>query len=65
MCRVEGWSTRAPARGIQAPKAAPDLVAKAGLDALVDGRDEVLVDDVSRQVHGALSSSVYLRAPGA
>jgi NAD(P)-dependent dehydrogenase (short-subunit alcohol dehydrogenase family) len=51
------------ARHIQIAKVSPDVVAKAGLDALADGRDEVLVDEVSRRVHGALSNSVYLQAP--
>jgi NAD(P)-dependent dehydrogenase (short-subunit alcohol dehydrogenase family) len=48
-------------RGVDVPKATPaDVIAQA-LDAIEAGAEEVFVDEPSRQVHGALSSSVYLK----
>jgi len=48
-------------RGFDVPKATPaDVIAQA-LDAIESGAEEVFVDGPSRQVHQALSSSVYLK----
>lgn len=52
-------------RGLEVPKAAPADVVRLGLDAVEAGDDEVLVDDISRKVKGALSTGIYLRALGA
>ncbi|ONN66089.1 SDR family oxidoreductase [Herbaspirillum sp. VT-16-41] len=48
-------------RGFDAPKSRPEDVVRQTLDALEAGALEVFVDEVSRQVHQALSSSVYLQ----
>jgi len=50
-------------RAVTSPKARPEDVAKAVLEAIESGRDEVLADEVSRQVKGGLSAekAVYLR----
>jgi NAD(P)-dependent dehydrogenase (short-subunit alcohol dehydrogenase family) len=49
-------------RGLDAPKAKPDDIVAAALDALEAGQAEALADDVSRQVKQGLSQSVYLSA---
>jgi short-subunit dehydrogenase len=53
------------ARGIDAPKSTPDAIVARALDALEAGAEEVLADDVTRQVKLGLSANpgVYLRAP--
>lgn len=51
------------AAGVDGPKVHPDDVARQVLAALEAGRDEVLADDISRQVSQGLSSGAYLRAP--
>lgn len=48
-------------RGFDAPKSRPEDVVRQTLDALEAGALEVFVDEASRQVHQALSSSVYLQ----
>lgn len=48
------------ARGFEAPKISPESVVRQTFDAVEAGALEVLVDEPSRQVHKALSSSVYL-----
>lgn len=50
------------ARGVRAPKARPEDVARQVLEALEAGRDEVLADEISRQVKLGLSveRGVYL-----
>ncbi|WP_343653537.1 SDR family oxidoreductase [Herbaspirillum sp.] len=48
-------------RGFDAPKSRPEDVVRQTLDALEAGALEVFVDEVSRQVHQALASSVYLQ----
>lgn len=52
--------------GVQAPKISPDSVAAQILQALANGDDEVLADDVSRQVKAGLSArpGAYLGAAG-
>ena len=45
------------------PKADPKDVVRQVLDALEAGQDEVLADDVSRQVKQGLSAGAYLSAP--
>jgi NAD(P)-dependent dehydrogenase (short-subunit alcohol dehydrogenase family) len=47
-------------RSFDVPKARPEDVVGAALDALEAGQEEVLVDAPTRQVKEALSSSVYL-----
>lgn len=47
-------------RAVDAPKARPEDVVRRVLDALERGDDEVLADEVSQRVKGALSSGVYL-----
>jgi NAD(P)-dependent dehydrogenase (short-subunit alcohol dehydrogenase family) len=53
-------------RGFDVPKSAPDAVVRTALDALEAGANEVLADEVTRQVHAGLSASpaVYLQAMG-
>jgi len=55
------------ARGVEAPKSAPETVVKITLEALERGEKQVLADEISRQVHGGLSADhpVYLGNPGA
>jgi NAD(P)-dependent dehydrogenase (short-subunit alcohol dehydrogenase family) len=48
-------------RGFEVPKATPADVIGQALDAIESGAEEVFVDGPSRQVHQALSSSVYLK----
>ncbi len=48
-------------RAVSAPKVSPADVVRRTLDGLEAGEHEVLADDVSRSVKGALSSGVYLR----
>jgi NAD(P)-dependent dehydrogenase (short-subunit alcohol dehydrogenase family) len=48
-------------RGINVQKAAPADVVRQALDAIEANAEEVFVDDLSRQVHQGLSSSVYLK----
>ena len=50
-------------RGFDAPKSAPDVVVRAVLDALEAGAEEVLADDLTRQVKRGLSAEpgVYLQ----
>jgi NAD(P)-dependent dehydrogenase (short-subunit alcohol dehydrogenase family) len=52
---------------LDAPKAQPADIAKAIIDALQDGQDEVLTDDTSRQVKQGMTAPrpVYLGAPRA
>ena len=51
-------------RGIEMPKSSPDVVVRRALDALEAGADEVLADDITRQVKQGLSAEpgVYLLA---
>lgn len=55
------------AGGVQAPKTAPEDVARQLLDALEAGREEVLADDISRGVRQLLGSEAppYLREAAA
>lgn len=48
-------------RGMDVPKARPQDVVQLALDAIEANAEEVLVDDTARTVHGALSSSIYLK----
>jgi NAD(P)-dependent dehydrogenase (short-subunit alcohol dehydrogenase family) len=48
-------------RGIDVPKVTPADVVRQALDAIEANADEVFVDELSRQVHNGLSSSVYLK----
>ncbi|MBB3211820.1 NAD(P)-dependent dehydrogenase (short-subunit alcohol dehydrogenase family) [Herbaspirillum sp. Sphag1AN] len=48
-------------RGLEVPKTAPEDVARQGFDAIAGNAEEVFVDDTSRQLHQALSSSIYLK----
>lgn len=54
------------ARHIQAPKTRPEDVAAQTLQAIEDGREEVLADSLTRQVKSALSaeSGIYLQEAG-
>ena len=54
------------AKRFEGAKADPNEVVRQTLEALEAGRDEVLADEVSRQVKQGLSAQpgVYLRAPG-
>ena len=57
-----GYMDTDMAASVTGPKTAPDVVARATLDAVEAGRPEVLADDVSQQVRAALSgplSSLY------
>jgi NAD(P)-dependent dehydrogenase (short-subunit alcohol dehydrogenase family) len=49
--------------GIDAPKTAPGVVAAKALDGIESGAYEVLVDEVSQQVKGALSGPLKLLYP--
>jgi NAD(P)-dependent dehydrogenase (short-subunit alcohol dehydrogenase family) len=53
-------------RGIDAPKSAPDQVVRDTLDALEAGAEEVLADELTRQVKQGLSAApgIYLGARG-
>jgi NAD(P)-dependent dehydrogenase (short-subunit alcohol dehydrogenase family) len=48
-------------RGLEIPKARPEDVVKQSFDAIEAGQEEVMVDEPSRQVKGALSQGVYLK----
>jgi short-subunit dehydrogenase len=54
-------------RDFEMPKTAPDVIASRALDALVQGRDEVLGDEITQQVKQGLSAdqAIYLRGFGA
>lgn len=51
-------------QGIEMPKSTPEAIVKQALDALEAGAQEVLADDLTRQVKGGLSAepAVYLGA---
>jgi NAD(P)-dependent dehydrogenase (short-subunit alcohol dehydrogenase family) len=51
-------------RGIEAPKSTPEAIVRAALDGLEAGAEEVLADDMTRQVKQSLSSAApaYLAA---
>jgi NAD(P)-dependent dehydrogenase (short-subunit alcohol dehydrogenase family) len=49
------------ARPLEVPKARPQDVVRLAFDAIESGSEEVFVDEPSRQVHGALSGSIYLK----
>jgi NAD(P)-dependent dehydrogenase (short-subunit alcohol dehydrogenase family) len=53
-------------RDVTAAKSSPDEVVRRALDALAAGRDEVLADEISRNVKRGLSAErgVYLGTPG-
>lgn len=55
------------AQGVNAPKSNPTEVVRLTLDALEAGREEILADEVSRNVKKGLSAEpgVYLGIPGA
>jgi len=50
-------------RGFDAPKSTPEAIVEAAFDGLEAGRDEVLADDITRQVHQGLAAdpAVYLQ----
>ena len=48
-------------RTFDVPKASPIDVVRQALDAIEQGAEEVFVDETSRQIHQALSHSVYLK----
>ncbi|MGY3230344.1 NAD(P)-dependent dehydrogenase (short-subunit alcohol dehydrogenase family) [Luteibacter sp. HA06] len=48
-------------KGFDVPKAKPEDVVRQALDAIEAGAEEVFVDEPTRQVHGGLTSSVYLK----
>jgi hypothetical protein len=50
--------TAGPAAHVTAPKQRPEDVAASVLDALAEGRHELLVDDVSRTVKSALAGDL-------
>ena len=54
-------------RGIDFPKSSPDVIVRRTFDALEAGAEEVLADDITRQVKQGLSAEpgVYLVAPAA
>jgi len=54
-------------RGLDFPKSSPDVIVRRTLDALEAGAEEVLADDLTRQVKQGLSAEpgVYLVAPAA
>jgi NAD(P)-dependent dehydrogenase (short-subunit alcohol dehydrogenase family) len=57
-----GYMETDMAASVTGPKTAPDVVARATLDAVGAGQPEVLADDISQQVRAALSgplSSLY------
>ncbi|OJT21902.1 short-chain dehydrogenase [Archangium sp. Cb G35] len=62
-----GYMDTDMAHGVNAPKSSPIEVVRLTLDALEAGRDEVLADEVSRNVKRGLSAEpgVYLGIPGA
>jgi len=54
-------------RGLDFPKSSPEVIVRRTLDALEAGAEEVLADDITRQVKQGLSAEpgVYLVAPAA
>lgn len=48
-------------RGLAVPKARPEDVVRQAIEAIENNAEEVFVDESSRQVHGGLSSSIYLK----
>jgi NAD(P)-dependent dehydrogenase (short-subunit alcohol dehydrogenase family) len=54
-------------QGIEMPKSTPEDVVRRALDALEAGAEEVLADELTRQVKGGLSAEpgIYLRDPRA
>lgn len=48
-------------RGMNVPKARPEDVVQRAFDAIEANTEEVFVDDTALTVHGALSSSIYLK----
>ena len=48
-------------RGLNVPKAAPRDVVRQAYEAILAKADEVFVDDTARQLHQALSTSIYLK----
>ena len=60
-----GYMDTDMARGYDVPKSRPEDVVRQVLEALEAGRDEVLADDISRQVKAGLSAphGVYLGQP--
>jgi NAD(P)-dependent dehydrogenase (short-subunit alcohol dehydrogenase family) len=61
-----GYMDTDMAANAQGPKSDPLAVAKQVLDAIENGRDEVLADDISKQIKAGLSpeKAVYLGALG-
>jgi len=55
------------ARGIEAPKSTPEEIVRVTLAALEHGEDQVLADEITRQVHSGLSAErpVYLGSTAA
>ncbi len=49
--------------GLEVDKSDPALIAGQVIQALEEGRDELLADPLTRQVHAGLSASGYLREP--
>ncbi|WNG36679.1 SDR family oxidoreductase [Archangium violaceum] len=62
-----GYMDTDMAHGVNAPKSNPTEVVRLTLDALEAGREEILADEVSRNVKQGLSAEpgVYLGIPGA
>ncbi|WPB75306.1 SDR family oxidoreductase [Archangium violaceum] len=62
-----GYMDTDMAQGVNAPKSSPIEVVRLTLDALEAGREEILADEVSRNVKQGLSAEpgVYLGIPGA
>jgi len=58
-----GYMDTHMAAGVTGPKTAPQVVAKATLDALEAGEHEVLADEVSRQVRAQLSGPLTALYP--
>jgi NAD(P)-dependent dehydrogenase (short-subunit alcohol dehydrogenase family) len=58
-----GYMDTDMARGVDAPKSDPAVVAKLTLDAVAAGEVEVLADDVSRHVQAGLSGGVAALYP--
>ena len=48
-------------RALEVPKASPEDVVRQSFAAIEAGQEEVLVDEGTRQVKGALSQGIYLR----
>ena len=55
------------ARGIDSPKSSPEEIVRVTLEALERGEDQVLADEITRQVHSGLSAErpVYLGSTAA